>query len=135
MIDEFDKGDIDLANDLLDVLENGRYPIPELARLRASQEYIAVPTDDPGRTATVRAGEVRCHAFPFIVITSNGERPFPPRSSAAASPSTWSNPARNGSPTSSAPTSSTVSAPRTASSSRTSSGAAVRSTGSPSISY
>ncbi|MBB6172421.1 MoxR-like ATPase [Nocardiopsis mwathae] len=78
VIDEFDKGDIDLANDLLDVLENGRYPIPELARLRASQEYIAVPTDDPGRTATVRAGEVRCHAFPFIVITSNGERPFPP---------------------------------------------------------
>ncbi|ASU83448.1 MoxR family ATPase [Nocardiopsis gilva YIM 90087] len=78
VIDEFDKGDIDLANDLLDVLEYGRYRIPELVRLRSSQEYITVPTDDPGRTATVHEGEVRCHEFPFIVITSNGERPLPP---------------------------------------------------------
>lgn len=77
VIDEFDKGDADLADDLLDVLENGRFRIPELARLRASRPEVAVPTDDPGRTATVRGGEVVCREFPFIVITSNSERPFP----------------------------------------------------------
>lgn len=77
LIDEFDKGDVDLADDLLDVLENGRYQIPELARLRSAQREVIVPTDDPGVHARVYEGEVRCHAFPFIVITSNGERPFP----------------------------------------------------------
>ncbi|WP_017557862.1 AAA family ATPase [Nocardiopsis baichengensis] len=77
VIDEFDKGDADLANDLLDVLENGAFRIPELARLRSSQPEITVPVDDPGRTATVRGGEVVCHEFPFIAITSNSERPFP----------------------------------------------------------
>ncbi|GAB3205868.1 AAA family ATPase [Marinactinospora thermotolerans] len=78
LIDEFDKGDIDLANDLLDVLESGRYAIPELARLRSRHPRITVPTDDPDRAFTVHNGEVRCCAFPFIIITSNGERPFPP---------------------------------------------------------
>ncbi len=78
LIDEFDKSGIDLADDLLDVLENGSYRIAELARLRSTQPEVTVPTDDPGGTATVREGLVRCHEFPFIVITSNGERPFPP---------------------------------------------------------
>lgn len=78
LIDEFDKSDIDLADDLLDVLENASYRIPELARVRSAQPEVTVPTDDPGHTATVREGQVRCHEFPFIVITSNGERPFPP---------------------------------------------------------
>lgn len=78
LIDEFDKSDTDLADDLLDVLESGTYRIPELTRLRSAQPEVAVPTDDPGRTATVHEGVVRCHEFPFIVITSNGERPLPP---------------------------------------------------------
>ncbi|WP_082127081.1 AAA family ATPase [Allosalinactinospora lopnorensis] len=78
IIDEFDKSDVDLADDLLDVLENGSYRIPELTRLRSVQPEVTVPTDDPGRTATVHEGLVRCRQFPFIVITSNGERPFPP---------------------------------------------------------
>jgi MoxR-like ATPase len=33
LIDEIDKGDIDLANDLLNVIEEGVYDIPELRRL------------------------------------------------------------------------------------------------------
>ena len=78
VIDEFDKGDADLANDLLGVLENGAYTVPELARLHSAQPDIDIPTDDPGTTATVHAGRVRCHEFPFIAITSNEERPFPP---------------------------------------------------------
>ncbi|GAA1094601.1 AAA family ATPase [Nocardiopsis composta] len=77
VIDEFDKGDADLANDLLDVLESGGYRIPELARLSSSEPEVTVPTDDPGRTAVVRHGSVTCHEFPFTVITSNSERPFP----------------------------------------------------------
>lgn len=33
-------------------------------------------TDD-GTKVTVRGGRVRCRAFPFIILTSNGERDFP----------------------------------------------------------
>src|SRR5688572_16430977 len=33
LIDEIDKGDLDLANDLLNVIEEGTYDIPELRRL------------------------------------------------------------------------------------------------------
>jgi MoxR-like ATPase len=77
LIDEFDKGDIDLPNDLLNVLEDGEYEIPELERIAGSQPEVEVHTDDPDRTVTIRNGRVRCRAFPFIVITSNGEREFP----------------------------------------------------------
>jgi MoxR-like ATPase len=42
LIDEIDKSDIDLPNDLLNIFEEG------------------------------------CRAFPFVVLTSNGERDFPP---------------------------------------------------------
>jgi MoxR-like ATPase len=35
-------------------------------------------TNDTPETATVADGVVRCNAFPVIVITSNGEREFPP---------------------------------------------------------
>ncbi|HMQ33792.1 MAG TPA: AAA family ATPase, partial [Chloroflexaceae bacterium] len=45
LIDEFDKGDIDLPNDLLNLMEEGWFLIPELARLR-SREPIRVTTAD-----------------------------------------------------------------------------------------
>ena len=35
-------------------------------------------TDDPHRTAEIVDGVVTCRAFPIVVITSNGEREFPP---------------------------------------------------------
>ncbi|MFI9154137.1 AAA family ATPase [Streptomyces sp. NPDC053367] len=75
LVDELDKSDIDLPNDLLHVLENGSYEIPELVRDRA--ENAQVHTDDPGRFAEVRHGRVECREFPVVVITSNGEREFP----------------------------------------------------------
>ncbi|MFF8814777.1 AAA family ATPase [Streptomyces pactum] len=78
LIDEFDKGDVDLPNDLLDVFEAGEFTIPELVRIRARHPVVEVLTDDPGRGAAVAAGRVRCRAFPIVVITSNGEREFPP---------------------------------------------------------
>lgn len=78
LIDEVDKGDIDLPNDLLHLFERGEYAIDELARLADRQPEVEVLSWDGDRTVPVRAGRVRCLAFPFIVLTSNGEREFPP---------------------------------------------------------
>lgn len=78
LIDELDKSNIDLPNDMLAVFEEGEYPIRELARLARTDPEVTVFTDDPDGVATIRHGRVRCHAFPVVVITSNGERDFPP---------------------------------------------------------
>ncbi|MFG2711708.1 AAA family ATPase [Streptomyces goshikiensis] len=76
LIDELDKSDIDLPNDLLNVLEEGEFTLPELERVADTEPEVRVLTDD-GAKVTVRDGRVRCRAFPFIVLTSNGERDFP----------------------------------------------------------
>ncbi len=76
LIDEIDKCDINLPNDLLELFEEGRYSIPELVR---SKEKIAqVSTEDEDISATILGGRVFCHEFPIVVMTSNGEREFPP---------------------------------------------------------
>ena len=77
LIDELDKSDIDLPNDLLHVFEEGLFEIPELARLPEDLDVVDVYTDD-GQRVPVRRGQVRCLAFPIVVITNNGEREFPP---------------------------------------------------------
>ncbi|PWK68051.1 ATPase family protein associated with various cellular activities (AAA) [Streptomyces sp. CG 926] len=76
LIDELDKSDIDLPNDLLNVLEEGEFALPELERVADVEPEVQVLTDD-GTKVTVRGGRVRCRAFPFIILTSNGERDFP----------------------------------------------------------
>ncbi|MEU2133803.1 MoxR family ATPase [Streptomyces sp. NPDC018352] len=78
LIDELDKGDIDLPNDLLTVFEEGEFAISELTRLPDDHVPVHVQTDDPDETASVTRGRVRCSEFPVVVITSNGERDFPP---------------------------------------------------------
>ncbi|RRQ89618.1 AAA family ATPase [Streptomyces griseofuscus] len=80
LIDEIDKSDLDLPNDLLNVLEEGQYQIPELVRAaRLTPDGTArVPADGTGEAVPVVRGQVRCRAFPFVVLTSNGEREFPP---------------------------------------------------------
>lgn len=78
LIDELDKSDLDLPNDLLNVFEDGEFEIPELVRVRNRSPEVQVHTADAGGTAIIRGGQVRCHAFPVVVITSNGERDFPP---------------------------------------------------------
>ncbi|MEU9331798.1 AAA family ATPase [Streptomyces sp. NPDC048290] len=75
LVDELDKSDIDLPNDLLHVLENGSYDIPELVRDTA--DSARVHTSDPGGHAGIRDGRIECREFPVVVITSNGEREFP----------------------------------------------------------
>lgn len=78
LIDELDKADIDLPNDLLNVFEEGRFTIPELARLSERTPEVEIRTADARGSATVTRGEVSCREFPFVVLTSNGERDFPP---------------------------------------------------------
>ncbi|MGC9537787.1 AAA family ATPase [Streptomyces sp. UG1] len=78
LVDELDKSDQDLANDLLSVFEEGQFPIAELVRARRLHPRVTVMTDDRGHTAEIVDGIVKCRAFPIVVITSNGEREFPP---------------------------------------------------------
>ena len=78
LIDEIDKADIDLPNDLLTVFEDGEYEITELARMADDEPSVEVNTADADRRETVVRGQVRCRQFPLVVITSNGERDFPP---------------------------------------------------------
>lgn len=78
LIDEIDKSDIDLPNDLLNVFEEGEFEIDELVRLPLETRRVDVRTADGGAPVPVLRGKVRCRAFPFVVLTSNGERDFPP---------------------------------------------------------
>jgi MoxR-like ATPase len=78
LIDEIDKSDIDLPNDLLHIFEEGRYEIPELTRLSAKQSEVEVFPHDSDQKVTIRQGRVSCQAFPIVILTSNGEREFPP---------------------------------------------------------
>src|SRR5712692_4071422 len=97
LIDEIDKGDLDLPNDLLNVLEEGMFEIPELAReteqpenpnkqvlgketsgnIGNTHELVKVKLHDIDSPQPISGGRVICRQFPFIVMTSNGEREFP----------------------------------------------------------
>jgi MoxR-like ATPase len=77
LIDELDKSDIDLPNDLLNVFEDAYFEVLELQRLAARHPEVTVLTADRDGSAVVRRGRVRCRAFPIVIITSNGEREFP----------------------------------------------------------
>jgi MoxR-like ATPase len=74
LIDEIDKSDLDFANDLLNVIEDGEYEIPELRRL--GRESVEV-RDFSGHTVRIDKGRLVCGQFPFVVMTSNAEREFP----------------------------------------------------------
>jgi len=76
LIDEIDKSDLDLPGDLLNVMENGEFPIPVLTRAKGGP-FTVKGTD--GESYEVDAdGVVRRRHFPVIVFTSNGERAFSP---------------------------------------------------------
>ena len=76
LIDELDKSDLNLPNDLLNLFEEGGYPIPELERLETNT--VKVRTADIGIKTQIEQGRVQCTQFPIVVMTSNGERDFPP---------------------------------------------------------
>ena len=77
LIDEVDKSDIDLPNDLLNLFEDGEFEIPELARITDKKQRISVRTYD-NQTVEILEGRVTCQEFPLVIMTSNGERDFPP---------------------------------------------------------
>lgn len=91
IVDEIDKSDLDLPNDLLYVFEEGQFDIPELLRIEALKPEVTVRTaykdedeytfnDDycieHGKTV-IEKGRVACEEFPLVILTSNGERDFP----------------------------------------------------------
>ena len=81
IVDEIDKSDIDLPNDLLYIFEEGEFEIPELVRIEAIKPTVEVRTayrEGKDTRWTIQGGKVTCREFPLIVLTSNGERDFPP---------------------------------------------------------
>lgn len=75
LVDEIDKADLDLPNDLLTVFEEGEFTIPELSRL--DEEQARVMTADEDGWVSLHRGRVRCAEFPLVILTSNDEREFP----------------------------------------------------------
>jgi MoxR-like ATPase len=80
LIDEIDKSDIDLPNDLLHIFEDGEFEIQELSRLPDEEQYrkIDISSYDKSEKVAIKQGRVQCNEFPLIIMTSNGEREFPP---------------------------------------------------------
>jgi MoxR-like ATPase len=104
LIDEIDKADPQLPNELLHLFEEGEFDIPELTRERRHQslgdpkaalkpwtlatadlvpsEALTTQLDDDSRIGPmpVEVGRVpvRCCQFPIVVMTSNDERDFSP---------------------------------------------------------
>lgn len=76
LIDEIDKSDIDLPNDLLHVFEEGEFEINELKRL-VNQSTSKVFAHRSREKVEIHQGLVRCEEYPLVVITSNGERDLP----------------------------------------------------------
>lgn len=81
LIDELDKSDLDLPGDLLNVIENGEFEIPVLARVKSQQRFTVRGADgdrgEDGKPYTVgQDGMVRLNEFPVMVFTSNRERAF-----------------------------------------------------------
>ncbi|MFM7886172.1 MAG: MoxR family ATPase, partial [Pseudanabaena sp.] len=92
IVDEIDKSDIDLPNDLLYVFEEGAFEIPELMRIENIKPTVKVRTAyrdeqeftfndgykiSDGKT-DIHGGKVVSEEFPLMILTSNGERDFPP---------------------------------------------------------
>lgn len=76
LVDEIDKSDVDLPNDLLNVLDTGHFVIPELKRAAGRHKVVNIAARD-GELVEVDSGEITFTEYPFVVMTSNGERDFP----------------------------------------------------------
>lgn len=81
LIDEIDKSDIDMPNDLLHIFEEGAFEIPELSRLKGDQENVLpyrTNRKDSDTKIPIEKGWVQCDDFPLVIMTSNEARDFPP---------------------------------------------------------
>lgn len=79
LIDEIDKSDIDLPNDLLNIFEEGEFEIPELVRYNRPEVHVRLfDSEAKDDKRTIKNGRVSCVHFPIVMMTSNDEREFPP---------------------------------------------------------
>ncbi len=78
LIDEIDKSDIDLPNDLLHIFEEQEFEIDELKRMRFEKGEEPEIESELGTKHKIPDSKVICNKFPIIVMTSNNEREFPP---------------------------------------------------------
>ena len=74
LIDEIDKSDIDLPNNLLQIFEDRYFEIEVLKRLEVNSVKLGEESD----TIEVKNGRVDTKYFPIVILTSNNERDFPP---------------------------------------------------------
>jgi energy-coupling factor transporter ATP-binding protein EcfA2 len=77
LIDEIDKSDIDLPNDLLNVFEEGEFEISELRRLAPGGDVTVFTSDRCQPEVKVKGARIAAYEFPLMILTSNGEREFP----------------------------------------------------------
>jgi len=77
LIDELDKSDIDLPNDLLHILEENKFEIDVLKRYN-SQKAVNLGTKESPILIENGEKDIDIDNFPIIIITSNAERDFPP---------------------------------------------------------
>ncbi|MGN9762335.1 AAA family ATPase [Streptomyces sp. SD31] len=80
LVDDLDRGGFDLPDELLAVLEDGGFTLPELlgSAERPEDSPTLVHTWETGGTAMVRHARVHCHEPPLVVVTTSGERDLPP---------------------------------------------------------
>jgi MoxR-like ATPase len=75
LIDELDKSDIDLPNDLLHILEEKKFEIDVLKRYKDTS--VNLGTEEEPIILENGEKEIEIDNFPIIIMTSNGERDFP----------------------------------------------------------
>ena len=73
LIDEIDKSDVDLPNNLLQLFEDNYFEIDILKRMGKTLEL----GDNDDKIEVVN-GRVENKYFPIVIMTSNNERDFPP---------------------------------------------------------
>jgi MoxR-like ATPase len=79
LVDELDKGDLDLPNDLLHVLEDGAYELEEIQRAKGEHFAVRLADDKEKRYPIPSHGRIHCGPnHPILIITSNRERDFSP---------------------------------------------------------
>lgn len=74
LIDEIDKSDIDLPNNLLQLFEDNYFEIDILKRMKVNDITLG-EEDDPIKP---KNGRINTNYFPIVIITSNNEKEFPP---------------------------------------------------------
>jgi MoxR-like ATPase len=75
LIDEIDKSDIDLPNNLLQLFEDKYFEIDVLKRLGITEE---INLGDDKDKIIPKEGRIDTGYFPIVIMTSNNERDFPP---------------------------------------------------------